>query len=111
MDAPSLIVECRVNRLMVRFRDCRRFEWPSRTSASGGLLPDGRALRTAADPLVAQQAAGLSVSGRVVSGGVTVYEPQRTAVYRQKYRHQSVDLAGFDETTVDSRFEKIELFQ
>ena len=82
-----------------------------RASDAGRLLPDGQTLRTAADPLVAQQAAGLSVPGRVFSGGVTVYEPQKTAVYRQKYRHQSVDLAGFDETTVDSRLEKIESFQ
>ena len=83
------------------------FEWLVhahwRTSGTGRLLPDGQTLRTAADPLVAQQAAGLSVPGRVFSGGVTVYEPQKTAVYRQKYRHQTVDLARFGDTPVDSR--------
>lgn len=43
---------------------------------------------------------------RLVSEDVTVYLSWKSTVYRQVYRHQTVDLAGFDETTVDYRFAK-----
>lgn len=40
-------------------------------------------------PILARQAAVFNVLKSLKSGGVTVYEPQKTAVYRQKYRHKS----------------------
>ena len=42
---------------------------------------------------------------------MTVYLVQKSTVYRQVYRHNAVDLAGFDETIIDSRFSKTELLQ
>jgi hypothetical protein len=41
--------------------------------------------------------------GEAFSEGVTVYEPRKTAVYRQKYRHQIVAFTGSSETMVDGR--------
>jgi hypothetical protein len=61
---------------------------------------------SASIPISARQAADLTASKTPISGGVTVYESLKSTVYRQVYRHQTVDLAGFDETTVDSRFAK-----
>ncbi len=46
----------------------------------------------------ARQTTGLGPSGRRFSGGVTVYLAQKTTVYRQVYRHETVDLAGRSET-------------
>ena len=57
-------------------------------------------------PILVRQAADSGTPGRVFSGGVTVYEPRKTTVYR----HNAVDLAGSGETTVDADFRKIELF-
>jgi hypothetical protein len=46
--------------------------------------------------------ADLGASGRRFSGDVTAYFVQKTIVYR----HNAVVLAGFGETTVDSRLAK-----
>lgn len=62
--------------------------------------------RSASIPISARRAADLTVSKTPISGGVTVYEPQKTAVYRQKYRHQIMAAAGFSESMVDSRLTK-----
>lgn len=58
-------------------------------------------------PIRARQAADPRTWKRSISGVTTVYESQKTVVYRQKYRGHSVDLAGFSETTVDSRLDEI----
>jgi hypothetical protein len=54
-----------------------------------------------------RQTVGLGALGTRFFGGVTVYLAQKTTVYR----HQTVNLAGRSETTVDAIFEKIELFR
>jgi len=49
----------------------------------------------AADPNTDAAGSRFGASRRGLFGGVTVYEPQKTEVYR----HQTVDFAGFGETT------------
>jgi hypothetical protein len=56
--------------------------------------------------MLARQAVVFSVPQTPKIGGVTVYEPQKMAVYRQKYRHQIMAVAGFSESMVDSRLAK-----
>lgn len=64
----------------------------------------GAALPINADPNVRAASSHLfSVAKRSSLRGVTVYEPQKTAVYRQKYRHQTVDSARFSDTTIDTQ--------
>jgi hypothetical protein len=57
-------------------------------------------------PMLAPQTADSGVLKRPICGRVTVYEPRKTTVYRQKYRHKTVAVVGFSETMVDTLFAK-----
>lgn len=69
---------------------------------TGKTLGESALERSPPISMLAWQAADLGSLKGLILGSVTVYLSQKTAVYRQKYRHQIVDLARFADTPVDS---------
>ena len=65
-----------------------------------------RSLLIDADPNAGAAGSRFQCAAEAKSRGVTVYELQKSAVYRRKYRHKIVAVASFSETTVDSRSAK-----
>ena len=66
----------------------------------------GAIFRVLSDPNTSKADSHFQPAETSNSRVVTVYEPQKTTVYRQKYRRQIMAVASSGETTIDGQIAK-----